>query len=107
MIMVAEEVDQIQVVHTMSVLNEKDLLLTIERLVQLVLVLQLGRVVLQSVLLLDILETSINLVILLQFVTCQLEEIIRLVSMIQVVDQRVVPDRMTRYDKEERLLQIP
>ena len=28
MIMVAEEVDQIQVVHTMSALNEKDLLLT-------------------------------------------------------------------------------
>ena len=106
MIMVAEEVDQIQVVHTMSVLNEKDLRLTTERLVQLVLVLPLLVVVLQLVLLLDILGISINLEILQQFVICQLEEIIRLGSMIQVVDQIVVPDHMTRYDKEKLLLQI-
>lgn len=106
MIMVAEEVDQIQVVRTMSVLNEKDPLLTTEHLVILVLVSQLVLVVLQSMLLLDILEISINLETLQQFVTCQLEEIIRLVSMIQVVDLRLVLERMIQYDKEKRLLQI-
>ena len=106
MIMVAEEVDQIQVVHIMLVRNEKDLLLTTEHLVILALVLQLGLVVLQSVLLLDILGISINLEILLQFVTCQLEEIIRLGNMIQVVDQRLVLEHMIHHDKEKRLLQI-
>ena len=61
---------------------------------------------LQSVLLLDILGISINLEILQQFVICQLEEIIRLVNMIQVVDQRLVLEHMIHHDKEKLLLQI-
>ena len=106
MIMVAEEVDQIQVVLIMLVANEREVDLTIEHLVQSEAVLLQEEVRHQSVLQLVIIETSINLETLQQFVICLLEETIVLEVMIQVVDQKLALELTIQYGKEMLLLQI-
>jgi hypothetical protein len=98
--MVVEEVDQIQVALIMLVANEREVDLTIGRLVLSEAVLPLVQVQQQSVLQLVIIETSINLETLQQFVICQLEEITRLGIMIQVVDQKLALEHTIQYGKE-------